>query len=120
MGTRKQGPRDKKSRRVSPRSRPSPERRGSGLSALFARGLFRRLGRFRRLRILEEGVDLALQLDRHRLAVTVHAPAGGDADPSLGDAIFLDVGAFLALEADSDTAAEQLAVEKGAARIERK
>ena len=34
---------------------------------------------------LEIGLDLALELDRHRLAVAVAAAPGGDADPAFGN-----------------------------------
>src|SRR5687767_6981840 len=88
------------------------------LAAVFGR-FFRSLLLLRPLGILEERLDLALQFDRHRLAVAVHAPPGGDPDPAFRDAILLDVGALFALEADSDPAAKQLAVEEGAARVER-
>ena len=40
---------------------------------------------FRLRRVLEIGLDLALELDRHRLAVAVAAAAGGDADPAFRD-----------------------------------
>ncbi len=55
----------------------------------------------------EIGLDGAVQLDRHGVAVTVEALAGGDADPALAHAIFLDVGLLLAVEADADAAREQ-------------
>ena len=87
-----------------------------------ARRLIPRKRRLRRLvlrRVLEIGLDLALELDRHRLAEAVAAPAGGDADPAFRDRIFDDVGLFLAVELDADAAAQQRLVIMLAARIER-
>src|SRR5690606_23950351 len=43
--------------------------------------------------------------------------ADGDPDPALADAVFLDVVALLALEADADAAAEDGLVVVGAARV---
>lgn len=86
------------------------------MSALLAvSGLFSGVS----LGVLEIGLNLALQLDRHRLAVAVQASPRGDPDPPFADAIFFDVGLFLPLEADSDAALKKLRVEMRTARIER-
>src|SRR5580700_2165603 len=55
-------------------------------------------------------LDRAGKLDGQRVAVTVLALAGLDADPALADAIFGDVGLLDALEAHADVALEQLLV----------
>jgi hypothetical protein len=65
------------------------------------------------------GLDLALELESHRVAMAVAAAAGGDADPPFGNAIFLDVGLFGAVEPDADALLQQLLVEERAARVER-
>src|SRR4051812_26774695 len=83
-------------------------------------GLFglRRAFAFRLPGVEQKGLDLAVELDRERAAMPVHRPPGLDADPAFGDAIFLDVVALAALEADADAPAQQLGVEPRAARIE--
>src|SRR3546814_3420568 len=53
------------------------------------------------------------------LAEPVLRLARGDADPALGDRIFLDVGALGALEADADAALQHFHVEMRRARIGR-
>ena len=70
-------------------------------------------------RLLEIGLDLALQFDGHRLAVAVEAAPGGDADPPFRDRIFDDAGLFLAVELDADAAAEERLVIIFAPRVER-
>src|SRR5690349_16892310 len=82
-----------------------------GRYALFTLGVLRC--------VLEIGLDLALELDRHRLAVAVKAAPGGDADPAFGDRIFDDAGLFLAVELDPDAAAQQRLVIIFAPRVER-
>ena len=62
-------------------------------------------------RLLEIRLDLALKLERHRLAVAVAAAAGGNADPAFRNRIFDDVGLFLAVELDPDAALKQRLVE---------
>src|SRR5690349_5464356 len=44
------------------------------------------------------GLDLALVLHRHGVAVAVHGLAHGQAHPTLADAIFLDIAALHAIE----------------------
>src|SRR6476660_5846514 len=61
--------------------------------------------------------DGPLQLHCHGIAVAIHRFAGDDAHPALADAILLDIVAFDAVEADADTALEQLLVEERALRI---
>src|SRR6185436_4352550 len=52
----------------------------------------------------------AHQLHGHRHAVAVAGAALGDANPALADAVFLDVVALDALEADADAALERALV----------
>ncbi len=73
-----------------------------------------------RFSVLKPGLDRAIELDRHRVAEAVARFAGGNADPSFGDAIFLDIGAHPVLEADADTAFQNLHVEMGAVGIDGK
>src|SRR5690606_36541958 len=69
---------------------------------------------------LDEGFDRALQLDGQGLAAPIDAVADGQAHPAFRDAVFLDVGLFLALEADAHAARQQVGVVEGAVRIDRK
>src|SRR5580704_11690521 len=64
-------------------------------------------------------LDRAGKLDGQRIAVTVLALAGLDADPTFADAIFGDVGLLDALEAHADVALEDLGVVVRAARVGR-
>src|SRR6202451_1786455 len=59
------------------------------------------------LLVFEIRLDGAAELDGQRIAVTVLALAGLDADPALADAIFGDVGFLDALEAHADVALQQ-------------
>src|SRR3546814_1045375 len=70
--------------------------------------------------ILEPGLDLARQLDRHRLTETVLRLACGDTNPAFRDRIFLDVGAFFTLATNADAALQHLHVEMGRARVGRR
>src|SRR4051812_39422313 len=71
-------------------------------------------------RLFEIGLDLALQLDGHRLAVAVEAAPGGNADPALRNRIFDDARFFLPVELDPDPAAQDGLVVKFAPGVERK
>src|SRR5262245_33584638 len=71
------------------------------------------------LPIPEIRLDRAVHLDGERVAVAVFCVAGGYANPAFADAIFLDIGLLLALEADADIARQNLGVVVGAARIDR-
>src|SRR6187455_3736739 len=73
-------------------------------------------GRF----VAEIRLDRAMHLDRQRIAVAVLGVAGGDTDPALADAIFLDIGLLDALEANADVAREDLGIVIRAVRIDRK
>src|SRR5690606_31821979 len=84
---------------------PNPRRRQGGSGA-------RRAGRQQ-----VPGLDLALELDRQRLAPPVQRLARGDADPGFADAVLLDVAALDALEADADAAVERGLVVMRAARV---
>src|SRR5229473_31410 len=55
-------------------------------------------------------LDLALELDRHGIAVAVLCRSRGDANPSLADAVFLDIVLLDALEADADAPLEQFGI----------
>jgi hypothetical protein len=61
--------------------------------------------------------DLPLELDQQRLAIAVQRFACGHFDPAFADAVFLDVGAVFAVEADADVVLEHGAVVKRAARV---
>src|ERR1044072_1129085 len=76
-------------------------------------------GLVRPARLAPPGLDLAVELHRHRHAVAVDGLAGLDADPAFRRAIFLDILALAALEADADAAAQRLHVEMLAARVVR-
>src|ERR1700733_8825764 len=62
--------------------------------------------------------DRAVHLDGQGIAVAVLGIAGGDANPALADAIFLDIVLLDALEADADVAGEDRLVVIWAARID--
>src|SRR5580700_8422226 len=64
-------------------------------------------------------LDRAGKLDGQRVAVTVLALAGLDADPAFADAIFGDVGFLDALEAHADVALQELGVVVGTTRVVR-
>src|SRR3990167_10603555 len=68
--------------------------------------------------VAEIGLDLALQLDGHRVALAIQRLAGRDADPLLADAVFFDVGLLDALEADADAALQQISIVIGAVGID--
>src|SRR5690606_12872377 len=59
---------------------------------------------------LQIRLDRALQLDRQGLALAIDAIAEGQAHPALRDAVFLDVGLVLALEAHAHAARQKVAV----------
>src|SRR5690554_5301090 len=67
--------------------------------------------------IAEIGLDAAVDLHRHRIATAVQRTADGDPDPALAHAVFLDVGALLAVEDDADAAAEDRFVVMRAGRV---
>src|SRR5690606_18767336 len=64
------------------------------------------------------GFDRPLELHGHRVAAAVQRLAGDHPDPALADAVLLDVGALLAVEADADAAFQQGGVVVRAARVE--
>src|SRR5690606_6162436 len=67
--------------------------------------------------IAEIGLHAAVDLHRHRVAAAVQRTTHGDPDPALADAVFLDVGALVAVEADADAALHGLLVVVGTARV---
>ena len=73
-----------------------------------------------RLLALDPGLDRTLQLDRQGLAPAIDTVADRETDPGLGDAVFLDIGFFLALEADADALGQQIGVVEGAVGIDAK
>src|SRR5690606_13514001 len=66
---------------------------------------------------LEPGLDDALDLDRHRIAAAIERLAERQPHPALADAVLLDVGLFLAVEAHADAAFECGGVVEAAARV---
>ncbi len=58
------------------------------------------------------------ELDGQRVAEAVLGLAGADPDPALADAVLLDVGLFLAVEADADIAPEDVLVIVRAPRVD--
>src|ERR1700748_14941 len=64
-------------------------------------------------RLPEIRLHRSLELDGHGVAVAVLGVTRGDTDPSLADAVFLDVGLLDTLEADADPALEELGVVVG-------
>src|SRR4051812_8730154 len=69
-------------------------------------------------RVLEIRLDLAVELERHRLAKAIAAAPGGDSNPAFRNRIFDDAWLFLAVELDPDAARKQRLVEIFAARVE--
>ena len=67
--------------------------------------------------ILDPRLDLAVQLQGQRAAMAVDLLAQRNANPAFGNAIFLDIAAFIALEADADPTREEVLVEIGAVRV---
>src|SRR5262245_56224125 len=65
----------------------------------------------------EISYTLALQFNGQRPALAVGRLAGGEAHPALADAVFLDVGLLLALEAHAHAALQQRLVVEGAPGI---
>src|SRR5712675_2089296 len=67
--------------------------------------------------VAEIRLDRAMNLDGQRIAIAVLGVAGGDADPTLADAIFLDIGFLGPLESNADVARKQLFIVIRAVRI---
>ncbi len=67
--------------------------------------------------LLEIRLDRTLDLHGQRVAVAILGVADHHADPALADAIFFDVGALLALEADADIARERFGIVIGTDRV---
>ena len=66
-------------------------------------------------------LDRAVGLHGQRIASAIERLADGDADPSLADAILLDIGAFDALEADADAPPQRgLVVERAMGLLDRR
>ena len=62
-------------------------------------------------------LDRAAELHGQRVSLAVERLAGRDAYPALADAVFLDVGLLLALEADAHAARQELGVVERAFRV---
>src|SRR6185437_8304429 len=75
--------------------------------------------RLLRLLFQEIRLDLALDLDGHRIAATVTGLAGLHADPAFADRVFLDVVALDIVEAHADAALQGLRIVEGAGRVDR-
>src|SRR3546814_12491495 len=71
---------------------------------------------FLRRRMLEIGLDLTLQLQRQRVALTVACVSRSHPYPPFADAIFLHIGLFHALEANAYAPLQKRRVMIGAAR----
>ena len=56
--------------------------------------------------LLVERLDRALELDQQRIALAVQRLACGNLDPAFADAVFADIRAFLAVEANTDVVLE--------------
>src|SRR5690606_32954967 len=95
---------------------PEPRPQASEGEATDARVLS--AGRQAELFALDVGLHRALQLDRQGLAAAVDAVADGQPDPAFGDAVFLDIGLVLALEADADSFRQQVGVVERAVGID--
>eukprot|EP01013_Petalomonas_cantuscygni_P041972 TRINITY_DN75312_c0_g1_i1.p1 TRINITY_DN75312_c0_g1~~TRINITY_DN75312_c0_g1_i1.p1 ORF type:complete len:123 (+),score=15.16 TRINITY_DN75312_c0_g1_i1:153-521(+) len=67
--------------------------------------------------ILQPDLDLALELQRERLALAVERLAGGHTDPAFGHAILFDICLFGAVEADTDLTLQQVCIMKLAVGI---
>ena len=52
--------------------------------------------------LLVKRLDLALQLDRQRVALAVHLLAHRHLDPALADAVFLHIKALFVIEVDAN------------------
>src|SRR3546814_20816131 len=74
---------------------------------------------FLRRRMLEIGLDLTLQLQRQRVALTVACVSRSHPYPPFADAIFLHIGLFHALEANAYAPLQKRRVMIGAARVDR-
>jgi hypothetical protein len=61
--------------------------------------------------------DLAHHLDGHGIAAAVERFADRQPDPAFADAIFFEVGFFLALEAHADATSQHGGIVKRAARV---
>src|SRR5579872_1789469 len=59
-----------------------------------------------------------MHFDGQRVAVAILGVAGGDPNPALADAIFLDIGFLDALEANADVARQDRLIVIGALRID--
>ena len=66
-----------------------------------------------------ERFDLALQLDQQRVALAIDLLAHSHFHPAFADAVFLDIHALLAIEADANVAFENGWHMVGAARVNR-
>src|SRR5690349_4607530 len=71
-----------------------------------------------RLPLAEVGLNRALQLHGQGIAVAVLGVADAEAHPAFADAVFLDVGLVLALEADADVPLQDRLVIVGAVRVD--
>src|SRR3546814_21048293 len=95
------------------------ERLGWGFESLRAHQHSKRAMLFLRRRILELGLDLTLQLQRQRVALTVACVSRSHPYPPFADAIFLHIGLFYALEANASAPLHNRRVMIGAARGDR-
>lgn len=66
-----------------------------------------------------ERLDAAFELDQHGPALAVQCLAGGNLDPAFADAVFLDVVAFLVVQANADLVFEHGGDMVRAGRVDR-
>ena len=64
-----------------------------------------------------ESLDGAFDGDQHGVAIAILGLGGGDLHPTFADAVLLDIGAYLAIEADANLVFEALGHMVRAARV---
>src|SRR3546814_18362359 len=93
------------------------ERLGWGFESLRAHQHSKRAMLFLRRRMLEIGLDLTLQLQRQRVALTVACVSRSHPYPPFAAAIFLPIGLFHPLEAHAYAPLHKRRVPLGTARL---
>lgn len=71
------------------------------------------------MRLGVKRLDGALDGDQHGVAIAILGLGGGDLHPAFADAVLLDIGALLAVEANADLVLEALRHMVRAARVGR-
>lgn len=70
--------------------------------------------------IAEVSLDLAFEFDRQGIAFSIARFANRHANPSLADAVFLNIVAFLAIQSNANATLENLSIVKFAFRVSAK